>query len=75
MTTQKSSASPAHRTTRHHRVDERFLEVLERLRRRYPEAMFDTEEELLAAATDRAADERIYGAAVVWRMERESELA
>jgi hypothetical protein len=37
--------------------------------------MFDTEEELLAAATDRVADERVYGAAVVWRMERESELA
>jgi hypothetical protein len=47
------------------------VEVLERLRQRYPVAMFDTEEELLAAATDRAADERIYGAAAVWRMERE----
>ena len=29
MATQKSSAPPAHRTTRHHRVDERFLELLE----------------------------------------------
>jgi hypothetical protein len=37
--------------------------------------MFDTEEELLAAATDRAADDRIYGASVLWRMEREHELA
>ncbi len=51
------------------------VEVLERLRRRHPEAMFDTEDELLAAAVDRAADDRIYGGAVVWRMERESELA
>jgi hypothetical protein len=29
MATQKSSAPPAHRTTRHHRVDEAFLELLE----------------------------------------------
>src|SRR5215211_7060114 len=29
MATQKSSAAPAHRTTRHHRVDEDFLELLE----------------------------------------------
>jgi hypothetical protein len=50
-------------------------EVLERLRRRYPEPMFDTEEELLAAATDRAAEERIYEAAFVWRMEREQEFS
>jgi hypothetical protein len=49
-------------------------EVLERLRRRYPEPMFDTEEELLAATTDRAAEERIYERALVWRMEREHEL-
>ena len=48
---------------------------LERFRRRYPEAMFDTEDDLLAAAADRAADARIYAATVVWRMEREHELA
>jgi hypothetical protein len=29
MTAQKSSAPPAHRTTRHHRVDEAFLVLLE----------------------------------------------
>jgi hypothetical protein len=29
MTAQKSIALPAHRTTRHHRVDEAFLELLE----------------------------------------------
>jgi hypothetical protein len=50
------------------------VEVLERLRRRYPEPMFDVEEELLAAATDRAAEARIYEAAAVWRMEREHKL-
>jgi hypothetical protein len=50
-------------------------EVLKRLRRRYPEAMFDTEDDLLAAATDRAADARIYDAAMLWRMEREQEFA
>jgi hypothetical protein len=33
--------------------------------------MLDTPEALLAAATDRAADERIYAASVVWGMERE----
>jgi hypothetical protein len=49
-------------------------EVLERLRRRYPEPMFDAEEEFLAAATDRAAEARIYEAAFLWRMEREHEL-
>jgi hypothetical protein len=29
MASTDSSAPPAHRTTRHHRVDERFLELLE----------------------------------------------
>jgi len=47
-------------------------EVLERLRRRYPEPMFDTWEDLLAAATDRAAEDKIYEASGVWRMDRES---
>lgn len=46
------------------------VEVLERLRRRYPEPMFETGNDLLAAATDRAADDRIYEATWLWRMER-----
>jgi hypothetical protein len=51
------------------------VEVLERLRRRHPEPMFETYDELLAAATDRAADDRIHEATMVWRMERENEMA
>jgi len=47
-------------------------EVLEKLRQRYPEPMLETAEDLLAAATDRAADDKIYGASVLWRMEWES---
>lgn len=46
-------------------------EVLGEARRRYPEAMFGTAEELHAAASDRAADERICEASVVWKVERE----
>jgi len=34
--------------------------------------MFGTHDDLLAAATDRAADERMYGATLVWGMERET---
>jgi hypothetical protein len=37
--------------------------------------MFETEGDLVAAAPDREGDERIYSAAVVWRMRREQELA
>ena len=33
--------------------------------------MFDTEEEMLAATTDRAADDKIYEASFVWQMEPE----
>ncbi len=47
-------------------------EVLERLRRRYPEPMFDTVEDLLAACTDRAAEDKIYEASAPWRMDWES---
>jgi hypothetical protein len=49
--------------------------VVNRLRRRHPEPMFETYDELLAAATDRAADDRIHEATMVWRMERENEMA
>jgi len=47
-------------------------EVLEQLRRQYPDPMFDTREGLLAAATDYAAEQKIYEESVLWRMERES---
>src|SRR5215211_6192245 len=40
-------------------------------RRRYPEPVFETSDDLLAAATDRDAEEEIYRASVVWRMEPE----
>ena len=50
-------------------------ENLEETRRRYPEPMFETEGDLLAAAEDRAADAEIYEASFVWRMEREKVLA
>ena len=49
-------------------------EVLEDLGSRYPEPMFDTEEELLAASTDRETELRIHYATKLWRMEREHEL-
>jgi hypothetical protein len=45
-------------------------EFLEEARRRYPEPMFETSDELTAAATDEAADRRIYEASRVWAMER-----
>jgi hypothetical protein len=51
------------------------VEVLRDLQRRYPEAMFDTEDDLLAASTDREAASRIHDAAMVWRMEREQQFA
>jgi hypothetical protein len=44
---------------------------LEQARRRYPEPMFETEDDLLAAAEDRAADAEIYEASFVWKMKRE----
>jgi hypothetical protein len=47
-------------------------DVLEEARRRYPEPMFDTADDLLAAAKDPAEDERICKASVVWAMKRES---
>ena len=47
-------------------------EELEEARRLFPESMFGTHDDLLAAATDRAADERKYGATLVWGMERET---
>src|SRR5215211_4145833 len=46
-------------------------ELLESFLRRYPEPMFETPDDLLAAATDRETDEKIYRASVVWRMEPE----
>src|SRR5215212_2183175 len=45
---------------------------LEEARRRYPEHMFETSADLLAASTDRETEEEIYRASVVWRMEREN---
>jgi hypothetical protein len=50
------------------------VEDLERLRQRYPEAQFETNDDLLAAAVDRAADDRIHSATVLWRVKREYEL-
>jgi hypothetical protein len=47
------------------------VEVLEEARLRHPEPMFGTGDDLLAAATDRAADDSIYAASVVWGMDRE----
>src|SRR5215218_3491608 len=44
---------------------------LDEARRRYPEPVFETSDDLLAAATDRDAEEEIYRASVVWRMEPE----
>ena len=46
-------------------------ELLESFRRRYPEPMFEDYDELLAASADRDAEEEIYQASVVWRMEPE----
>jgi len=46
-------------------------ELLESFRRRYPEPMFEASDDLLAEATDREAEEEIYQASVVWRMEPE----
>lgn len=48
------------------------LEDLEEARRRYPFPLFATTDDLLAAATDRDADEKIYTASVVWRVAPES---
>src|SRR5215211_6111438 len=42
----------------------------EEARRRYPEPMFETSDDLLAASADLDAEEEIYRASVVWRMER-----
>ena len=47
------------------------VEDLKRLRFRYPEPMFETHDELLAAAPDRAAEFKIHEATTVWRMEPE----
>ncbi len=47
------------------------LEDLEGLRRRYPEPMFGTREELKAAATDFDTEDEFIQASFVWRMERE----
>jgi hypothetical protein len=47
------------------------LRDLEEARRRYPEPLFATDDELLAAATDCEADDKIYEASVVWRAEPE----
>ncbi len=38
----------------------------------YPAPTFETTQDLLAAATDPAADDKILEDTVVWRMERES---
>lgn len=46
-------------------------EVLEKLRQRYPEPMFETYDDLLAACTDRATEDRIYEASMPWKMDWE----
>ncbi len=50
------------------------LEDLEEARRRYPEAMYATRDDLTAAITDADAEDDIYDDGVVWRMEREKPL-
>lgn len=48
------------------------LEDLEDARRRYPEPMFVTHADLLAAvAVDMDADERLTGETIIWKMGRE----
>ena len=49
--------------------------ALQVARRRYPEPVFETHDELLAAAPDRATEESIFEAAIVWGMEPENLLA
>jgi hypothetical protein len=48
---------------------------LEEARWRYPEPMFETEEDLLAAVEDRAAEVKMFEDTVVWAMERENATA
>lgn len=47
------------------------LEDLDDLRRRHPDPMFETTDDLVAAAVDREADEKLMAACVVWKAERE----
>ncbi len=47
------------------------LEDLEGLRRRYPEPMFETHEEMMAACPDVDTEEEFIQASIVWKMERE----
>ncbi len=47
------------------------LEDLEDARRRYPEPMFETYEEMLTACPDFDTEDEILAAQIVWRMERE----
>ncbi len=50
------------------------LEDLEEARRRYPEPMYASRDDLTVAFTDADAEDDIYAASVVWRMEREKPL-
>ncbi len=47
------------------------LEDLEDARRRYPEPIFETMDDLVAAAVDFEADARLTEQTVIWRMKRE----
>ncbi len=47
------------------------LEDLEEARRRYPFPMFETGEDLVAAAVDEEADRRLTRQTIVWSMDRE----
>lgn len=46
------------------------LEALEEARRRYPTAMFETSEDLLAAADGPQGEEKVYADTIVWEMVR-----
>ncbi len=48
------------------------LENLLEARRRYPEPMYASHSELKAAATDWDAEDEVYDASVVWRMQHET---
>ncbi len=51
------------------------LEHFEELRRRYPEPMFADHDALEGAFTDRAGEDAIYAASIVWQQRREGEPA
>lgn len=59
------------RTTNWPSRDWPTVEDLEEARRRYPFPMFETEDDLVAAAVDEEADWKLVQDCRVWRMERE----